>query len=139
MNRKMKTLIATVLLATVVCFVGKMDVYAASSVSGSLGGVTVSGSVVTNASSAVANTVYTMPGGKRIAVAKVHYYDGKDYYNTSATNSSTQSGGTSATATKKISYASVVGGQGTHSVAYDPYTWNQYTSTGLIPADSKSH
>ena len=97
-------------------------------------GATASGSVTTNSSSAIANTVYTNPGGKRTAVAYVYYEDCDLYYRSSATSSSTQSGGVQATATRTIIGAEVVGGQGIHSLAYKTYTWNDYTSTGLIPS-----
>ena len=46
-------------------------------------------------------------------------------------------GGTSATVTKKLGGADVVGGRGYHTVKYQSYTWTPMTKVGETPTAVK--
>ncbi len=139
MSKNVKIIIAALLVTVVIGVFGKMDAYAgyAQTPNGEIEGQVVYGTLSTSTDSATATTVFYMPECKRIAVARVYYEKYGGYYYTSASSTGYQSGGIAATATKQISSATVVGGEGIHSLAYGAYTWNNSTTIGHTPSDAK--
>ena len=70
------------------------------------------------------------------AIGVDYQHAGVIYY-TEATDSTTQSGGVSATATAHITTAiSVLGAKGTHSLSYSGYTWTDISISGSNPSNA---
>ena len=126
----------------VLCAVGLLsmvasgtDVAAKSSVSGKLGGFGYHGGISTNSTSATAVTNFGRGNSVIKVSAEIFYWSYGRYYKTSASNSASV-GGASATAKKKMAWADVAGGRGTHSVSYDKYSWGPVkTETGILPTN----
>ncbi|MCD8147595.1 MAG: hypothetical protein LUD84_10035 [Clostridiales bacterium] len=135
MKRTAQRFTGLVLSALILAMSCVMPASAASSVSGSLDGTVVTGSISTTSTSASAKTTFSRSGVTINAKATVYYWWGSRYYYT-AVSSTAQAGGVSATATKKLGGAEVVGGIGEHSVSFDGYSWNKTTSTGTIPSSA---
>lgn len=128
------SLLAVVLM---VCFMPKMTAFAASTVTGDVGGFTVTGTISRNSTSATANTSFALPSNWCSAKATVYYQHAGVIYYTEATDSTTQSGGVSATATAHITTAvSVLGAKGTHSLSYSGYTWTDVSTSGSNPSNA---
>lgn len=132
-KKYMKKMVVGILLSVVVALGGTMTTFAEdSTVSGSLGGQTVRGSITKNATSATATTTCTRSASVT-ATAKVYYTSGGNQYY--STDSQSVSGGTAiVTVSRRISGATVKGGRGIHSVYFDGYSWNKTTSIGTIYA-----
>ncbi len=133
-----KVLMSLLAVILMVCFMPKMTAFAASTITGNVGGFTVTGTISRNSTSATASTSFALPSNWCSAKATLYYqYAGVIYY-TEATDSTTQSGGVSATATAHINNAavSVLGAKGTHSLSYSGYTWNDVSTSGSNPGNA---
>lgn len=133
-NKMVKKLMTAALVSSILASSGAMTAFAAPSVSGTIGGESVSGQVSTDSNSATART--TCARSATISVdARVDYWWNQTHYYSTA--SSGVNGGTVAiTATKKRGGADVTGGQGTHSVRFDAYFWSDTTQTGDVYANA---
>lgn len=130
MKNRMKRVLALVLGCVIMVAGNGVTARAASQVSGSLGTASVGGTVSTNSSSATATTTCSRSATIKVT-ATVYYYFGTGYYKSSESNSAS-AGGVSATASKQLGGAEVIGGKGEHYVAFDSYTWNPTTTTGTV-------
>ncbi len=129
-----KKLMITAVLSSLLVMNGTISVFGASSVSTSMGGVTVSGNISKDTTSATAKTSCPRPASIS-ANATVYYWFDSNYYQTS--NYSSVSGGTTVTtAVKKRGGADVVGGKGIHYVGFDSSSWKPTTTIGVIPSSA---
>ena len=134
-KRIWKKLVALGLALTLFLSYGNVTTLAASSVSGNVDGMTVSGSVSMDSSSATAVTSYARGGGTIYATATVYYWWGLDCYEISVGPNTASAGGVSAKATKAHGGGEVVAGKGTHKLVWGAYTWRPAdTVVGTIPS-----
>lgn len=123
MSTRLKKLTALALSCLVLAGSTNVQIFAATSVSGVLSGTPTSGYVSKSSSSATAVTVFNRTGGTRCASVDVHYWWGEGRYYTAADASTTNAGGVSATATKKLGGAEVTGAIGYHLVVHNGTPW----------------
>lgn len=130
-----KHLMGLLLAALMLVGCCQMPAYAASSTTGSINGITVKASVTTSSSSATAKTIFGA-GSTITTTAYVYYWWGSGHYYSVAQTTATAGGGATATATRKLGGAEVVGGKGTHKVVHGNYTWSATTTKGTIYSDA---
>ena len=125
--------VSLVLAMSLILGYSKVVALAATSVKGSIGGISVSGALTMNTTSATASTSFGSGGGTIYATATVYYWFGTMYYKSEVGPNESTAGGASATATKKLGGADVVGAKGQHKVKWQAYTWEPAdTTTGTI-------
>ena len=134
MRKKTKKILAAALVsAMLVSSVGAAPVFAASSISGTLNGISCSGSVyyVKNSGGVAdgvgASTSFGAGNATIKATAKLYYkVNGTKRVKTLTSTSS--GGGTSATV-RTNDEGTVYGGKGTHYVKFGDYAWNPSDTT----------
>ncbi|MCI5855992.1 MAG: hypothetical protein MR016_01310 [Agathobacter sp.] len=130
MKTRIKRVMAIMLGCMVLVAGNSVTVKAVSQESGVLGTAAVQASVSISSSSATATTTCGRSATINVS-ATVYYHFGTGCYKTTASNSSS-GGGTSATATKQLGGADVIGGKGVHYVAFESYSWNPTTTVGVV-------
>ena len=135
--KKIKKILAAALVSTMlVSSVCAPSVFAASSDSGTVNGVSCYASIryTTNSSGtqngAVATTSYGASSDGIMAKATVYYYDKYNAFLSKTSGEAVNTiGGVSATASAN-GLGTVCGGKGNHYVKYGAYTWGPTTTIG---------
>ena len=130
MRRKIRRFFVGVVLSMVFILNGTINTFAASSVSGSLGGQVVKGSVTKDTTSATAKTTCTRSASVSTVVTIYYTSGGVKYYSTETV--STSGGTATATVSRRVDGATVKGAKGNHSVYFDEYSWNKTTTIGTV-------
>ena len=136
-KRIWKTAVSLVVTLSLVLGYGNVIALAASTVRGEILDVEVVGRVIMDDMSATASTSYGRGGGYIYATATVYYWFAEYYCKTTVGPNFNTAGGASATATKKLGGADVIGAKGEHKVIWQAYTWEpEDTTIGAIREDS---
>ena len=149
MKNRMKKLVAMALGTAMLLSANATPVYGADhshdpikitvdSEPGNINGFVTSASIaVEDNYRATASTGFNGYGATCNVTAKVYYCLGEIDYYSQISSSTSQPGGTTAIATKKLGGADVIGGKGIHKVTYGNYTWSPTTSVGETPSSAK--
>jgi hypothetical protein len=123
MKKKLATLLAAVMLTSMI----STPVSAASYVSGTIGGQSVSGSLTMNDNSATASTYSSIqgPAGHTVSVTYTYGF-GKETYTKYASASDPKP--VTATAYSSHYGSESLSAAGTHGVYWGQYSWNETTS-----------
>lgn len=127
-NNRAKKMMAV--LAAVMIFGRSVPVYAATPVTGNLGGFTVTGTTFFSSSEASATTNLSRPGTLEVR-ARGYYWIGTTLYHVDS-NVNTDSIGGVSVAVNVPAARSFVGSKGYHYVAFSGYTWTATSDTGIV-------
>jgi hypothetical protein len=127
-NNRAKKMMAV--LAAVMIFGRSVPVYAASPVTGNLGGFTVTGSTSFASTVATASTTLSRAATLEASV-RGYYWSGTTLLHTDSGTNTASGGGVSAH-TYVSSPDSFVGSKGQHYAAFGGYTWTATSETGVV-------
>ena len=102
--------------------------------SGTVSGVTVSGTLVMGDSYATLNTHFSPSGATRMVQASVYYSLNGKFYLTYKSASTTNAGGLSVKANMLITTAAVCGAAGYSTTEYNGSSYNKALTLGTIPS-----
>ena len=125
---RVKKLVA--ILAAVMIFGRSVPVYAATPVTGNLGGSTVTGTTFFSSSEASATTILSRPGTLEVR-ARGYYWIGTTLCHVDSNVNTASIGGVSV-AVNVPAARSFVGSKGYHYVAFSGYPWTATSDTGIV-------